>query len=80
MIASSAVNRIGTPEDIADLVSYLASDGASFVTGTCASVFLHRARLFTLLRHSHTIYKGQSVRSIYLPLVLVAYHHSPPTS
>jgi NAD(P)-dependent dehydrogenase (short-subunit alcohol dehydrogenase family) len=61
MIASSAVNRIGTPEDIADLVSYLASDGASFVTGTCASVFLHRARLFTLLRHSHTIYKGQSV-------------------
>ncbi|KAN0130076.1 hypothetical protein V8E53_012021 [Lactarius tabidus] len=30
----SAVNRIGTPEDIADLVSYLASDGASFVTGT----------------------------------------------
>ncbi|KAN0130074.1 hypothetical protein V8E53_012019 [Lactarius tabidus] len=35
IIESSAVNRIGTPEDIADLVSYLASDGASFVTGTC---------------------------------------------
>ncbi|KAF8266245.1 hypothetical protein EI94DRAFT_1772173 [Lactarius quietus] len=30
----TAVNRIGTPEEIAGLVSYLASDDSGFVTGT----------------------------------------------
>ena len=29
----SAFNRLGTPEDIASVVSYLASDGAKWITG-----------------------------------------------
>ena len=29
------VGRLGTPEDIAEIVSWLVSDGASFVTGQC---------------------------------------------
>jgi len=33
LVATSVVNRLGSPEEIADLVSYLASDGSSFVTG-----------------------------------------------
>ncbi|KAI9441361.1 hypothetical protein H4582DRAFT_2073555 [Lactarius indigo] len=32
-IKSSVVKRLGTPEEIAGLVSYLASDGSGFVTG-----------------------------------------------
>jgi NAD(P)-dependent dehydrogenase (short-subunit alcohol dehydrogenase family) len=31
------MQRIGKPEDVAGLVSYLASDVASFVTGTRSS-------------------------------------------
>ncbi|KAI9465835.1 hypothetical protein BJY52DRAFT_1242933 [Lactarius psammicola] len=38
IVASSVANRIGTPEDIAGLVSYLASDGSSFVTGQSISI------------------------------------------
>lgn len=42
MVASTAVNRMGNPQDVASLVSYLASDGSSFVTGTWAGVFFYR--------------------------------------
>jgi len=38
MIAKSPVNRIGAPEEIASLVSYLASDGSGFVTGQSVSI------------------------------------------
>ncbi|KAH8996662.1 hypothetical protein EDB92DRAFT_1514984 [Lactarius akahatsu] len=38
LVTSSAVNRIGTPEEIAGLVSYLASDGSGFVTGQSISI------------------------------------------
>ncbi|KAH9067892.1 hypothetical protein EDB87DRAFT_1678281 [Lactarius vividus] len=37
-IASTVVNRIGTPEEIAGLVSYLASNGSGFVTGQSISI------------------------------------------
>ncbi len=33
MIAETALKRIGTPEDIAAAVAFLAGDGASFITG-----------------------------------------------
>ena len=33
--ASAPLGRIGTPEDIADLVSFLVSDQASYITGEC---------------------------------------------
>lgn len=33
VIKSSAVGRIGEPEDVAALVSFLVSDGAGFITG-----------------------------------------------
>ncbi len=32
-LASVPVGRMGTPEDVAHAVSFLASDGAGFVTG-----------------------------------------------
>ncbi len=34
MIAQVPLNRLGQPQDIADAVSYLASDRASYITGT----------------------------------------------
>ena len=34
VIKSSAVGRIGEPEDVAALVSFLASEKSSFITGT----------------------------------------------
>jgi len=33
LVGTSVVKRLGTPEEIADLVSYLASDGSRFITG-----------------------------------------------
>ena len=41
---NTPIGRLGKPEDIAAAVSYLASDGASFVTGqvlTCDGGFIH---------------------------------------
>lgn len=41
---NTPIGRLGKPEDIATAVSYLASDGASFVTGqvlTCDGGFIH---------------------------------------
>jgi 3-oxoacyl-[acyl-carrier protein] reductase len=38
MVERTPIGRIGTPEDIANAYAWLASDQASFVTGTCLSV------------------------------------------
>ena len=38
MVEHTPLRRIGTPEDIANAYVWLASDQASFVTGTCLSV------------------------------------------
>ncbi len=38
MVEHTPIGRIGTPEDIANAYAWLASDQASFVTGTCLSV------------------------------------------
>jgi 3-oxoacyl-[acyl-carrier protein] reductase len=32
-IENTPLRRIGTPEDVADVVAFLASDGARFITG-----------------------------------------------
>ena len=39
MANSVPVKRIGQPEDIANLVSYLASKEASYMTGQTVSIF-----------------------------------------
>jgi 3-oxoacyl-[acyl-carrier protein] reductase len=38
MVEHTPIGRMGTPEDIANAYAWLASDQASFVTGTCLSV------------------------------------------
>lgn len=38
LIASTPLGRIGTPQDVANLVTFLASDQASFITGQIISV------------------------------------------
>jgi len=38
IVATTPLGRLGTPEDVAGLVSYLASDGSSFITGQSISV------------------------------------------
>lgn len=38
LLAGTPVQRLGEPEDVAGLVSYLASDTASFITGQCVSI------------------------------------------
>ncbi|KAF6747282.1 hypothetical protein DFP72DRAFT_822046 [Ephemerocybe angulata] len=38
VIKSQAVGRIGEPEDVAQLVSFLASEGAGFITGQTVSI------------------------------------------
>jgi acetoin reductase-like protein len=38
LVASTPVRRLGQPEDVAGIVSYLASDGSGFVTGQCVSI------------------------------------------
>ena len=37
-LSGTPMNRIGVPEELAGLALYLASDMASFTTGTCISV------------------------------------------
>jgi 3-oxoacyl-[acyl-carrier protein] reductase len=38
MVSHTPLGRLGKPEDIAEAYCWLASDGASFVTGTVLSV------------------------------------------
>lgn len=38
VIKKTPLGKIGTPEDVAELVAFLASDKAQFITGTCIAV------------------------------------------
>ena len=38
ILARTPMNRFGQPEDVAHAAAFLASDGASFITGTCLPV------------------------------------------
>ena len=38
MLAHTPLGRMGTPEDVAEAYVWLASDAASFITGTVLSV------------------------------------------
>ena len=34
----AALKRVATPEDVAELVTFVASDKASFITGDCIAI------------------------------------------
>jgi 3-oxoacyl-[acyl-carrier protein] reductase len=38
LVSRAPAGRLGTPEEIARVISFLASDRASFITGECVTV------------------------------------------
>ena len=50
VINTSAVGRIGEPEEVAALVSFLASDAAGFITGKLSFVLGYGGSLLTKMK------------------------------